>query len=170
MYTLAFIPYLQITFLEFFEALVGCSEVFVTEAVAKDPATPRPSTTVTQEPSLISMPPSRVASQVRVHERSLFLHLFPPAFPVIHGRRYYLPTLRPVSFHHVFGRPLFLYPGISVLNTVLGMCSPSLLITCPYQFNRVSLILLKPAQCLSQDLDFFLKKELSNFFRELFAK
>ena len=56
----------QITFLEFFEALVGSAEVFVTEAVAKDPTTPRSSTTVTQEQSLISMPmsPSRGASQV----------------------------------------------------------------------------------------------------------
>ena len=36
------------TFLEFFEALVGCAQVYVTESVVKDPTTPRPSTTMTQ--------------------------------------------------------------------------------------------------------------------------
>ena len=44
------------TFLEFFEALVGCAPVYVTEAVVKDPTTPRPSTTLTQEPSMMSLP------------------------------------------------------------------------------------------------------------------
>lgn len=59
---------LEMTFLEFFEALVGCAEVYVTEAVVKDPNTPRPSTTLTQEQSLLSMPasPSRGISQVRI--------------------------------------------------------------------------------------------------------
>ena len=36
------------TFLEFFDALVGCAQVYVTESVVKDPTTPRPSTTMTQ--------------------------------------------------------------------------------------------------------------------------
>jgi hypothetical protein len=48
------------TFLEFFEALVGCAEIYVTESVVKDPTTPRPSTAYTQDQS-VSMPgsPSR---------------------------------------------------------------------------------------------------------------
>ncbi|CAH1773311.1 unnamed protein product, partial [Owenia fusiformis] len=56
---------LEMTFLEFFEGLAGCAEVFVTEAVVKDPTTPRPSTVLTAEPSMLSMPgsPSRGASQ-----------------------------------------------------------------------------------------------------------
>jgi len=56
------------TFLEFFEALIGSAEVFVTEAVVKDPTTPRPSTVLTPEQSMFSMPvsPSRMASQVMV--------------------------------------------------------------------------------------------------------
>lgn len=54
------------TFLEFFEALVGCAEVFVTENVVKDPNTPRPSTVMTHDPSMYSVAasPSRVTSQV----------------------------------------------------------------------------------------------------------
>lgn len=47
------------TFLEFFEALIGCAEVFVTEAVVKDPTTPRPSTVMTPEQSMFSIPVSR---------------------------------------------------------------------------------------------------------------
>lgn len=47
------------TFLEFFEALIGCAEVFVTEAVVKDPTTPRPSTVLTPEQSMFSIPVSR---------------------------------------------------------------------------------------------------------------
>ncbi|XP_070555862.1 radial spoke head 10 homolog B-like [Ptychodera flava] len=35
---------LEMTFLEFFEALIGCAEVYVTEEMLKDPNTPRPST------------------------------------------------------------------------------------------------------------------------------
>ena len=54
------------TFLEFFEALIGCAEIFATDAVVKDPTTPRPSTVLTQDPSVYSMPasPSRMTSQV----------------------------------------------------------------------------------------------------------
>ncbi|XP_033125967.1 radial spoke head 10 homolog B-like [Anneissia japonica] len=37
---------LEMTFLEFFEALIGCAVVFVTEEIVKDPTTPRPSTTI----------------------------------------------------------------------------------------------------------------------------
>ena len=54
------------TFLEFFEALVGCAQIYVTEDVVKNPNTPRPSTTVTHDQSYISVPgsPSRMASQL----------------------------------------------------------------------------------------------------------
>ncbi|XP_074640296.1 radial spoke head 10 homolog B-like [Tubulanus polymorphus] len=57
---------LEMTFLEFFEGLVGCAQVFVTEAVVKDPSTPRPSTTLTREQSMMSLPvsASRGASQI----------------------------------------------------------------------------------------------------------
>lgn len=37
---------LEMTFLDFFEALIGCAMIFVTEEVVKDPNTPRPSTVV----------------------------------------------------------------------------------------------------------------------------
>lgn len=50
---------LEMTFLEFFEALIGCAEVFGTEAVIKDPTTPRPSTVMTPEQSMFSIPVSR---------------------------------------------------------------------------------------------------------------
>ena len=45
---------------------MGCAQVFVTESVVKDPTTPRPSTTLTQEHSILSATgsPSRGASQV----------------------------------------------------------------------------------------------------------
>ncbi|KAK3777550.1 hypothetical protein RRG08_021670, partial [Elysia crispata] len=61
---------LEMTFLEFFEALVGCSEVFVTESVVKDPNTPRPSTVLTHDQSMYSVPasPSRMTSQGNVEE------------------------------------------------------------------------------------------------------
>ena len=57
------------TFLEFFEALVGCAQVYVTEAVVKDPNTPRPSTVMTHEQSYLSVPasPSRMASQAGMY-------------------------------------------------------------------------------------------------------
>ena len=57
---------LQMSFLEFFEALIGCAEKYVTLAVVKDPSTPRPSTSVTKDESMYSIPgsPSRVTSQV----------------------------------------------------------------------------------------------------------
>ena len=66
------------------------------------------------------------------------------------------PALSPVlcksrwhaSFHLVFGRPLFLFPGIYALNTFLSMCSPSLLITCPYQINLLSVIFLEACATL----------------------
>ena len=61
------------------------------------------------------------------------------------------PALSPIlsksrwhaSFHLVFGRPLFLFPCISALNTFLSLCSSSLLVTRPYQFNRLSVIFLE---------------------------
>ena len=51
-------------------------------------------------------------------------------------------------FPSFFGRPLFLFPGISALNTFLSMCSPSLLITCPYQINLLSVIFLEACATL----------------------
>ena len=56
----------QMSFLEFFEALIGCAEKYVTEAVVKDPNTPRPSTSITKDESMFSIPgsPSRLTSQV----------------------------------------------------------------------------------------------------------
>lgn len=36
------------TFLEFFEALIGCAKIYVTEEIVKDPNTPRPSTVISQ--------------------------------------------------------------------------------------------------------------------------
>ena len=53
-------------------------------------------------------------------------------------------------FPSCFGRPLFLFPGISALNTLLSMCSPSLLITCPYQFNLLSVIFLEACATRSE--------------------
>ncbi|XP_052066462.1 radial spoke head 10 homolog B-like [Mytilus californianus] len=57
---------LEMTFLEFFEALIGCAVIFSTEAVVKDPTTPRPSTAITPDQSMYSIPqsPSRMTSQV----------------------------------------------------------------------------------------------------------
>ena len=54
------------SFLEFFEALIGCAEKYVTLSVVKDPSTPRPSTSVTKDESMYSIPgsPSRLTSQV----------------------------------------------------------------------------------------------------------
>ena len=54
---------------EFLEALVGCAEVYVTEAVVKDPSTPRPSTALTQQqPPQSSMSSSHAdTSQVSTH-------------------------------------------------------------------------------------------------------
>ena len=56
-----------------------------------------------------------------------------------------LARSQPSAFHvsaarvFVLGRPLFLFPSVSVLsNNFLSMCSSSFLITCPYQFNRLS--------------------------------
>ena len=49
------------------------------------------------------------------------------------------------SFHLGFGRPHFLFPGISILNPFLIICSSNLSITCPYQINLLSVIFWKPA-------------------------
>nr|KAG5709598.1 hypothetical protein BaRGS_001648 [Batillaria attramentaria] len=56
---------LEMSFLEFFEALIGCAEIFATDAVVKDPTTPRPSTVLTQDPSMYSTPasPAHMTSQ-----------------------------------------------------------------------------------------------------------
>ena len=40
------------------------------------------------------------------------------------------------------------FPGISALNTFLSMCSPSFLITCPYQINLLSVIFLEACATL----------------------
>ena len=42
----------------------------------------------------------------------------------------------------------FLFPGISDLYTFISMCSPSLRIACPYQFNRLSVICLETCATL----------------------
>lgn len=57
------------SFLEFFEALIGCAEKYVTEDVVKDPSTPRPSTSITKDESMYSMPgsPSRLTSHVSTY-------------------------------------------------------------------------------------------------------
>ena len=52
-------------------------------------------------------------------------------------------TFQISSFHLVFGRPLFLS-----LKTFLRMCSPPLLITCPYQFKIFSDIFLEACATL----------------------
>lgn len=66
------------TFLEFFEALIGCAEVFGTEAVVKDPTTPRPSTVMTPEQSMFSIPVSRsrLDSQVILTFELIFVTLY----------------------------------------------------------------------------------------------
>ncbi|WAR23968.1 RS10B-like protein [Mya arenaria] len=64
---------IEMCFLEFFEALIGCAERYVTEAVVKDPNTPRPSTSVTKDESLYSIPgsPSRLTSHGGLDEQSV---------------------------------------------------------------------------------------------------
>ena len=57
-------------------------------------------------------------------------------------------TFHVLFFHLVFGRPIFLFPTISILNTFLSMCSSSLLITCPCQFNGHSVIFLEACATL----------------------
>ena len=52
------------------------------------------------------------------------------------------------SFHLVFGRPFFIFHGISVLSTSLSMCSSSILITCTYPFNRPYVIFLEACETL----------------------
>ncbi|CAL1526160.1 unnamed protein product [Lymnaea stagnalis] len=56
---------LEMTFLEYFEALLLCAEIFVTESVVLDPTTPRPSLKLLQELSQYSgeMTTSHAASQ-----------------------------------------------------------------------------------------------------------
>ena len=51
-------------------------------------------------------------------------------------------------FPSCFGRPLFLFPGISAFKTFPSMCSPSVLITCPCQFNLHSVIFLEACATL----------------------
>ena len=72
------------------------------------------------------------------------LSVSPPALsPIVFKSREH------ASFHLVFGRHLFIFPGISALNTFLRMCSPSLLITCPYQINLLSVIFLEACATLA---------------------
>ena len=47
------------------------------------------------------------------------------------------------SFYLVFDRTIFPSPCISALNTFHSMRSSSLLLTCPYQFNLLSVIFLE---------------------------
>ena len=51
-------------------------------------------------------------------------------------------------FPSCFRSSSLLFPGISALNTFLSMCSPSLLITCPYQINLLSVIFLEACATL----------------------
>ena len=46
------------------------------------------------------------------------------------------------SLPMVFGRPIFLLPGMSTSHTLFAMCSLFLLITRPYQFSHFSVIVL----------------------------
>ena len=91
----------------------------------------------------------------------IFLWLFPscrvagitddlssPHCPVRLLSRSQSGTFQLSSFHLVFGRSLFLFPGISALKTFLSMCSPSLIVTCPYQFNIFSDIFLEACATL----------------------
>ena len=95
------------------------------------------------------------ASQARSLHLALLLH-HPPLFflssPCLSPR---LLSVQEFSksrwiayFHLMFGRPLFLFPGIFVLNTFLSVCSSSLLVTCPYQFDIPSLIFLEACTTL----------------------
>ena len=90
-------------------------------------------------------------SESASHARSLqlaLLLLHSPCFslrrPVHHlgrsqSRRF--PSLVGLHlFHLIFGRPLFLFPGIFVLNSFLSVCSSSLLVICPYLFDIPSVI------------------------------
>ena len=64
-----------------------------------------------------------------------------------------LISRRRASFHYVFDRPLFISPCVSVQSHFLSMCPSSLLVTCPCQFNRLSVIFVQAyatlACCLS---------------------
>ena len=51
--------------------------------------------------------------------------------------------LHRLYFHLIFGRPLILFPGISVQTTFLSICSSHLIITCPYQFDILLVIFLE---------------------------
>ena len=52
-------------------------------------------------------------------------------------------SLLHASFHHRFGRPLLLFPGISTSSILLTMCSSFILFTWPYHFSRFSVIFLE---------------------------
>ncbi|XP_006814467.1 radial spoke head 10 homolog B-like, partial [Saccoglossus kowalevskii] len=54
---------LEMTFVEFFEALIGCSVVYVTEDLVKDPNTPRPSTVMSQVQTSFSTTTQATASR-----------------------------------------------------------------------------------------------------------
>lgn len=51
------------TYLEFFEALVGCAQEYVTEEVVNDPNTPRSSPTIGQNSAAGSRLPSNLQGQ-----------------------------------------------------------------------------------------------------------
>ena len=91
---------------------------------------------------------SESASHARSLQLALLLLLHSPCFslrrPVHHlGRSQSrsFPSLVGLHlFHIIFGRPLFLFPGIFVLNSFLSVCYSSLLVTCPYLFDIPSVI------------------------------
>ena len=84
-------------------------------------------------------------------------HLRSPLWLLIVSFQYALspssPSLSPTvcmsllhtSFHLVFGLPLFLFPGIAFVITLLTTWSSSILMTCPYHFSLLSVILGTPA-------------------------
>ena len=75
-------------------------------------------------------------------------------------------SLLRASFHLVFGR-LFVFLGISVISSLVTLCSPSVIITCPDHTSRVSVIfydvcvtLGSPLICLFFILSFFISQHI----------
>ncbi|CAG5118523.1 unnamed protein product, partial [Candidula unifasciata] len=62
---------LEMTFLEFFEALIGCAERYVTEKVVVDAASPCTSSDTTREQSVHSIPESPSQTAIQIAEEEL---------------------------------------------------------------------------------------------------
>ena len=86
-----------------------------------------------------------------VFSRPLFLFLVYPFSTLSSQPSILFKSRWLVYVHLVVGCPLFLVHDVSVLNTFLSMCSSSVLITCPYQFNRFSVTFgsLRHSHCSS---------------------